>query len=65
MGVFFAVSAKIPPRGKLAFAEGELRAEKGDGHDVEPPPFSPLHVANSTWKSYNAPEAVRREEATP
>jgi hypothetical protein len=37
-------------RGKIAWANGELRAEKGDGHYVERPPFSPVHVANSTWK---------------
>ena len=46
-------------RGKIAFKEGELRAEKGDGHYIERPPFPPVHVANSTWKLQNAPQAVR------
>jgi dihydropyrimidinase len=52
-------------RGKVAFANGELRAEKGDGRYVERPPFSPVHVANSTWKQQSAPQAVRRADVTP
>jgi dihydropyrimidinase len=52
-------------RGKLAWAEGELRAEKGDGHYIERPPFSPVHVANSTWKQQTAPKSVRRSDVTP
>ncbi len=52
-------------RGKIAFANGELRAEKGDGRYVERPPFSPVHVANSTWKQTDAPQAVRRADVTP
>jgi dihydropyrimidinase len=52
-------------RGKLAFAKGELRAGHGDGRYVERPPFSPVHVANSTWKSHSAPQAVRRLDVTP
>ena len=52
-------------RGRIAFAKNELRAEKGDGHYVERPPFSPVHVANSTWKQQRAPKAVRRAEVTP
>ena len=51
--------------GKVAFAKGELRAEQGDGHYVERPPFSPVHVANSTWKLHSAPQAVRRLDVTP
>jgi dihydropyrimidinase len=52
-------------RGNIAWAKGELRAEKGDGHYVERPPFSPIHVANSTWKRQSAPKAVRRSDVTP
>ena len=52
-------------RGKVAFAEGELRAGQGDGQYVERPAFSPVHVANSTWKLHSAPQAVRRLEVTP
>ena len=52
-------------RGKLAWTNGELRAEKGDGRYVERPAFSPVHVANSTWKQQSAPQAVRRVDVTP
>jgi dihydropyrimidinase len=52
-------------RGKLAWTDGEMRAEKGDGKYVERLPFSPVHVANSTWKQATAPQAVRRAEVTP
>jgi dihydropyrimidinase len=51
--------------GRIAFAKGELRAEKADGRYVERPPFSPIHVANSTWKQASAPQAVRRTDVTP
>ena len=51
--------------GRIAFAKGELRAEKGDGKYVERPPFSPIHVANSTWKQATAPKAVSRADVTP
>ena len=54
-----------PSRGKIAFAKGELRAEKGDGQYVERPPFSPVRVANSTWKQATAPQPVRRLDVTP
>jgi dihydropyrimidinase len=52
-------------RGKIAFANGELRAGKGDGRYVERPPFSSVHIANSTWKQAAAPKAVRRPDVTP
>jgi dihydropyrimidinase len=52
-------------RGKIAWAEGELRAEKGDGRYVERPAFPSMHVANSTWQEQTAPQAVRREAVTP
>jgi dihydropyrimidinase len=52
-------------RGKVAFAKGDLRAEKGDGRYVERPAFSPVHIANSTWKLHSAPQAVRRRDVTP
>ena len=52
-------------RGRIAWKEGDLRAEKGDGHYVERPPFSPVHVANSTWKQLTAPMAVHRAGVTP
>ena len=51
--------------GRIAFAKGELRSEKGDGKYVERPPFSPVQVANSTWKQATAPKAVSRADVTP
>ena len=38
---------------------------KGDGKYVERPPFSPIQVANSTWKQATAPRAVSRADVTP
>jgi dihydropyrimidinase len=52
-------------RGKIAWRDGDLRAEKGDGRYVERPAFSPVHVANSTWKDLTAPQAVQRGAITP
>lgn len=51
-------------RGRIAWANGELRAEKGDGQYIERPAFSPVHVANSTWKQAIAPQGVRRADVT-
>jgi dihydropyrimidinase len=51
--------------GKVAWSNGELRAEKGDGRYVERSPFSPSHIANSTWKQATAPKPVLRPEVTP
>jgi dihydropyrimidinase len=52
-------------RGKIAWQNGELRAEQGDGRYVERPAFSPVHVANSTWKTATAPQGVSRGAVTP
>jgi len=52
-------------RGKIAWRDGDLRAEKGDGRYVERPAFSPVHVANSTWKDLTAPRAVPRGAIVP
>lgn len=52
-------------RGRIAWSDGDLRAEAGDGHYVERPAFSPVHVANSTWKELTAPRAVSRGAITP
>jgi dihydropyrimidinase len=51
--------------GKIAWMDGELRAENGDGKYVERPPFSPIQLANSTWKQATAPRAVTRADVTP
>ena len=34
-------------RGRVAWKEGDLRAEKGDGKYIERPPFPAVHVANA------------------
>ena len=52
-------------RGKIAWRQGDLRAEKGSGRYVERPAFSPVHVANSTWKELCAPQAVQRAAIVP
>ena len=44
-------------RGRIAWREGELRAEKGDGQFIARPPFPAVHVANSTWKEILRSEA--------
>ena len=58
-------SAVTISRGRIAWKDGDLRAEKGDGRYVERPAFSPVHVANSTWKVQTAPKAVERSGVTP
>jgi dihydropyrimidinase len=52
-------------RGRIAWKDGNLRAEAGDGRYVERPAFSPVHVANSTWKQETAPKGVSRAGVTP
>jgi dihydropyrimidinase len=47
-------------RGRIAWKEGELRAEKGDGQFVARRPFPAAHVANSTWKEYSSSKPVTR-----
>jgi dihydropyrimidinase len=48
-------------RGKIAWKDGDLRAEKGDGRYVERPAFPAAHVANAAWKELSAPRAVERK----
>jgi dihydropyrimidinase len=52
-------------RGKIAWKEGDLRADKGNGRYVERPPFPAVHVANATWKELTAPKLVHRQSITP
>ena len=47
-------------RGKLAYKEGDVRAEKGDGRFVERPANAPVNKALSTWKELTAPRKVER-----
>ncbi len=52
-------------RGRIAWLDGDLRAERGDGQYVPRPAFSPVQVANATWKQLTAPKPVERVEVTP
>ncbi|MDY8109807.1 dihydropyrimidinase [Fulvimarina sp. 2208YS6-2-32] len=47
-------------RGKIAYKEGDVRAEKGDGRFVERPANAPVNRALSTWKELTAPRKVVR-----
>jgi dihydropyrimidinase len=53
-------------RGKVAWKDGQLRANAGDGQYIERPAFPAVHVANTVWKELNTPRGVaRRMEVTP
>ena len=47
-------------RGRLAFKEGDVRAEKGNGRFVERPASAPAAKALSTWKELTAPRKIER-----
>jgi dihydropyrimidinase len=47
--------------GRIAWKDGDLRAEAGQGRYVERPAFPATHVANATWKELSAPKAVERK----
>ena len=51
--------------GRIAYRDGEVLAQAGDGAYVHRPGFSPVHVANSTFKASTAPRAVNRDSVTP
>jgi dihydropyrimidinase len=46
--------------GRIAWKDGDMRAEPGQGRYVERPAFPAVHVANTTWKDLNAPRGVAR-----
>jgi dihydropyrimidinase len=52
-------------RGKVAWADGDLRAEAGDGSYVPRDPFPAVHGALATWRGLTAPRPVQRGEVTP
>jgi dihydropyrimidinase len=52
-------------RGRIAYMDGELRAQPGDGAYVPRDPFPAVHVANATWRELNAPRGVARADVTP
>lgn len=47
-------------RGRLAYREGNVRAEKGNGRFVERPASAPAAKALSTWKELTAPRRIER-----
>ena len=52
-------------RGKVAWADGDLRAQAGDGQYVPRDPFPAVHTALTTWRELTAPRPVQRGEVTP
>jgi dihydropyrimidinase len=52
-------------RGRVAWLDGDLRAEVGGGAYVARDPFPPVHVANNTWRELNVPKPVTRVHVTP
>ena len=50
-------------RGRIAWKDGDLRANPGDGDFVRRDPFPAVHVANATWRELNQPQAVKRAGA--
>ncbi len=52
-------------RGKVAWLDGDLRAEAGGGDYVPRPPFPAVHTANTTWRELTAPRGVERVDVTP
>jgi dihydropyrimidinase len=52
-------------RGKVAWLDGDLRAEAGGGDYVPRPPFPAVHTANTTWRELTAPRGVERMDVTP
>jgi dihydropyrimidinase len=52
-------------RGKVAWLDGDLRAEPGTGTYVPRPAFPAIQVANTKWQELTAPRAVERLDVTP
>jgi dihydropyrimidinase len=52
-------------RGNIAWIDGALRAEGGEGAYVARSPFPAVHVANATWRELTAPRRVDRIDVTP
>jgi len=52
-------------RGRVAWIDGDLRAEAGQGEYLARSPFPSVHVANSAWRDLHAPRPVPRVEVTP
>jgi dihydropyrimidinase len=68
--VFEGLACRGLPRatlsgGRIAYMDGNLRAEQGDGRYVARAPFPAVHVANTAWRETNAPRGVARADITP
>ncbi len=48
-------------RGRVAYADGDIKADTGDGRFIERPPHSPVNKALSAWKELTAPRKVERK----
>ncbi|MGH6760693.1 MAG: dihydropyrimidinase [Phyllobacterium sp.] len=48
-------------RGRIAFRDGEVLAQTGDGRFIEREPHAPVNKALSTWKELTAPRKVERK----
>jgi len=51
--------------GKVAWHEGDLRAEEGHGEYVAREPFPAVHVANTAWQTLRAPRRIDRADVSP
>jgi dihydropyrimidinase len=51
--------------GKVAWHEGDLRAEAGQGQYVAREPFPAIHVANAAWQTLSAPRRIDRVDVSP
>jgi len=51
--------------GRIAFRDGGLTAERGDGAYVPRPAFPAVQVADAKWRALAAPKPVGRGEVTP
>ena len=52
-------------RGRVAWLDGDLRAQAGTGDYVARAPFPAAHAANATWRELTAPQGVQRVDVTP
>jgi dihydropyrimidinase len=52
-------------RGRVAYIDGDMRANPGAGEYVARDPFPAAQVASTTWKELNRPKCVERVEVTP
>jgi len=59
------VPRMVLSRGRIAWREGDIRAEPGDGDFVARQPNAPVQAAYSIWKGKTRPQGVKRVEVTP